>query len=148
MANANMTLSLPASLGSLAKLSNALYDFVAPFSLDPTMIYQVDLASSEAFTNIVKHAVNYDDNQNVMITLANDGHHLTLTLSDRGLAIPDDILQQWVTPPELSPDPLDQASWPEGGMGLILIRSVMDTVRYETSNGCNRLTLIKNLSRQ
>lgn len=146
MTNANATLCLPASLDSLAKLSNGLHDFVAPFSLDPALVYQLDLASSEAFSNIVRHAVNYDDTQNIIITLVNDGQHLTLTLTDPGLPIPQNILHQWGQPSELAPDPLNQTSWPEGGMGLILIQSMMDKVHYETANGRNRLTLTKNLS--
>ncbi|ATM78157.1 TPA: ATP-binding protein [Serratia fonticola] len=145
MTSANATLCLPASLNSLAQLSNELYGFVEPFSLDPALVYQLDLALSEAFTNIVRHAVNYDDTQNIMIDLTNEGHHLTLTLSDPGSPIPDNILHQWAQPPDLAPDPLDQTSWPEGGMGLILIQSVMDKVQYESVNGRNRLTLSKSL---
>ncbi|MFC0225098.1 ATP-binding protein [Serratia aquatilis] len=145
MANANTTLRLPASLASLAKLSEGLHDFVAPFSLDPAVVYQMDLASSEAFTNIVRHAVNYDANQNVIITLAIDGQQLTLTLSDPGLPIPAEVLQNSVKGPALSPDPCNPSGWPEGGMGLILIQSVMDDVQYETVNGLNRLTLSKSL---
>lgn len=146
MANTNTTLCLPASLSSLAQLSDQLYDFVAPLSLDPAVVYQVDLASTEAFTNIVRHAVNFDDSQTVIITLVNDGHHLILTLSDSGRAIPDDILQQWEDPAVFSADPQNPSSWQEGGMGLKLIQSVMDDVRYETGNGRNLLTLTKNLS--
>ncbi|CAI1084922.1 ATP-binding protein [Serratia fonticola] len=146
MTSANTTLCLPASLDSLAKLSNDLHDFVAPFSLDPALVYQLDLASSEAFSNIVRHAVNYDDTQSIVITLVNDGHRLTLTLSDTGLPIPENILQQWRQPSDLAPDPLNQTSWPEGGMGLILIQAIMDQVQYETANGRNRLALTKNLS--
>ncbi|MHA7846011.1 ATP-binding protein [Serratia sp. D1N4] len=146
MASVSTTLCLPASLGSLAELSNALYDFVAPFALDSAVVYQVDLASCEAFTNIVKHAVNYDDSQEVIISLTNDGHHLTLTLSDAGMAMPDEIRRELGHAPSLSPDPLVHSSWPEGGMGLILIQSMMDNVRYETENGRNILTLTKRLS--
>ncbi|WP_431225407.1 ATP-binding protein [Serratia sp. L9] len=117
MANTNTTLCLPASLSGLAQLSNQLHDFVAPLSLDPAVVYQVDLASTEAFTNIVRHAVNFDDSQTVIITLANDGHHLILTLSDSGRAIPDDILRQWGNPAVFSADPQSPSSWQEGGWG-------------------------------
>ncbi|WP_337262794.1 MULTISPECIES: ATP-binding protein [unclassified Serratia (in: enterobacteria)] len=146
MASVSTTLCLPASLGSLAELSNALYDFVAPFALDSALVYQVDLASCEAFTNIVKHAVNYDDSQNVIITLSNDGQQLMLTLADNGVAIPDEIRRELGHAPSFSPDPLVQSSWPEGGMGLLLIQSMMDNVSYQTENGRNILTLTKQLS--
>lgn len=143
MASVSTTLSLSASLESLAELSNILYDFVAPLTLDPALVYQVDLAACEAFTNIVKHAVNYDDSQQVIITLSHDEHCLTLTLSDAGIAIPDEILRDLGRSPGLSPDPLIDASWPEGGMGLILIKSIMDEVSFCTENGRNIMTLIK-----
>lgn len=146
MAIANTTLCLPASLASLATLSEGLHDFVAPFLLDPAVVYQMDLASSEAFTNIVKHAVNYDADQKVIITLGIDGQQLILTLSDPGLPIPADILRNSLRASALSPDPSNPSEWPEGGMGLILIQSVMDNVQYETVNGLNRLTLSKSLS--
>ncbi len=145
MASVNTALCLPASLESLEKLSDALRDFVAPFSLEPATVYQIDLAASEAFTNIVRHAVNYDDAQKVMMTLVHDGHQLILTFSDSGAPIPDDLLHRWAKRPELSPDPHDQSSWPEGGMGIILIHSVMDEVRYEIRGGRNQLTMIKRL---
>lgn len=143
MASVSTTLSLSASLGRLAELSNALYDFVAPLALDPALVYQVDLASCEAFTNIVKHAVNYDDNQRVIITFSHDNRCLTLTLSDTGMAIPDEVLRDLGRSPGLSLDPLIHSSWPEGGMGLILIQSMMDNVSYSTENGINIMTLIK-----
>lgn len=146
MASVSTTLCLPASLSSLAELSNALYDFVAPFALDSALVYQVDLASCEAFTNIVKHAVNYDDSQKVIITLSNDGQQLILTLADNGAAIPDEIQRELGHAPSFSLDPLVQSSWPEGGMGLILIQSMMDNVSYQTENGRNTLTLTKQLS--
>ncbi|WMT12678.1 ATP-binding protein [Serratia fonticola] len=143
MASLSTTLSLSASLSRLAELSNALYDFVTPLALDPALVYQVDLASCEAFTNIVKHAVNYDESQHVIITLSYDNHCLTLTLSDAGMAIPDDVLRGLRRSPGLSPDPLIHSSWPEGGMGLILIQSMMDDVSYSKENGRNIMTLIK-----
>lgn len=41
MASANTTLCLPASLDSLAKLSNELHDFVGPFSLVPALFFSL-----------------------------------------------------------------------------------------------------------
>lgn len=143
MASVSTTLCLSASLSRLAELSNALYDFVAPLALDPALVYQVDLASCEAFTNIVKHAVNYDDSQQVTVTLSHDNHCLTLMLADAGMEIPDDILRDLGGSSGLSPDPLIHSSWPEGGMGLILIQSMMDEVSYRKENGLNIMTLIK-----
>lgn len=145
MASVGITLCLPASLDSLAVLSNALSDFAAPLALDSALVYQVDLASCEAFTNIVKHAVNYDANQDVVIILSRDNHHLTLTLYDTGVAIPEEILRKLGCSASPSPDPLIDSTWPEGGMGLMLIQSLMDKISYQTENGRNILILTKHL---
>ena len=32
-----------------------------------------------------------------------------------------------------------------GGRGLMLVRKLMNEIRYEHSGGCNRLTLVKHL---
>jgi serine/threonine-protein kinase RsbW len=145
MGNGNITLCLPAALGSLTQLSRALHDFVAPLALDPALVFQVDLASCEAFTNIVKHAMNYDESQQVTVILSHDGDLLTLTLSDSGRAIPPHILREQEHAAFRAPDPRSQSSWPEGGMGMKLIRSMMDVVSYRTENGRNILILGKRL---
>ena len=43
-------------------------------------------------------------------------------------------------------DPTDVANLPEGGMGLHLIHSVMDEVRYHSEGGRNALTMRRRLA--
>lgn len=144
MASASIELQLAAALDSLEALSVALHQFVEPLSLDPAVVYQADLAASEALTNIIRHGVNHDSNQHVDIKLVYDGSCLRITLFDRGKQIPADILRALSHAPRTFPNPEVQESWPESGIGLILIYSMMDEVYYRSSDGSNELTLIKN----
>lgn len=144
MASASIELQLSAALDSLEVLSVALHQFVEPLSLDPAVVYQADLAASEALTNIVRHGVNYDNNQYVKVKLICDGSCLKMTLIDHGKQIPADILSTLSHAPRTFPNPEVQESWPENGIGLILIYSMMDEVYYHSSEGSNELTLIKN----
>jgi serine/threonine-protein kinase RsbW len=50
-------------------------------------------------------------------------------------------------PRELSFDATDLAALPEAGMGIAIVKSVMDTLQYETECGVNRLTATKRWTR-
>ena len=144
METATPTLRLGAALENLDTLSNAFQRFVAPFALDPAAIYQMDLAASEAFSNIVRHGVNYDVRHNVDVTMSLSADAIAVTLTDSGRPIPADILQAVADKQRSFPEPGSLESWPESGIGLILIYSMMDEVRYRSADGRNELILIKN----
>lgn len=147
MENSDITLCLPASLASLNKLSSALHDFVAPLSLRPESVYQLDLASCEALTNIIRHAFHYDEQQNIGIRLFNDGRQITLRLSDTGDRIPDVLLHQLGNKPFPAPDPAVETTWREGGMGLQLIHAMVDEMYYSSEEGVNTLILKKKIKK-
>ncbi|OKB68366.1 serine/threonine protein kinase [Serratia marcescens] len=144
METATTALRLGATLENLDALSSALQRFVAPFALDPAAIYQMDLAASEAFSNIVRHGVNHDGRQAVDVTMSLSAGALSLTLVDGGRPIPPEILQALAEKQRTFPESGTLESWPESGIGLILIYSMMDDVRYRSTAGRNELILIKN----
>lgn len=144
METATTALRLGATLENLETLSRALQRFVAPFALDPAAIYQLDLAASEAFSNIVRHGVDYDARQTIEVTMSISSGAITLTLIDTGRPIPADILQAVTDKQRSFPEPGALENWPESGIGLILIYSMMDKVRYRTADGRNELILTKN----
>ncbi|EEQ13252.1 Anti-sigma regulatory factor (Ser/Thr protein kinase) [Yersinia frederiksenii ATCC 33641] len=102
----------------------------------------MELALNEAFINIVKHGVNYDATQNVIIVMHYGNNQLAVTLQDKGKSIPAEFLQNksgLSHMPELSaPD-----SWPENGMGLMMMFNAVDDVSYKVKEGVNYLSLIK-----
>ncbi|WP_148877078.1 ATP-binding protein [Serratia marcescens] len=144
METATTALRLGATLESLETLSRAFQRFVAPFALDPAAVYQLDLAASEAFSNIVRHGVDYDARQTIEVTMSLSSGAITLTLIDTGRPIPADILQAVADKQRSFPEPGALENWPENGIGLILIYSMMDKVRYRTADGRNELILTKN----
>lgn len=54
-----------------------------------------------------------------------DGDELHIAIGDRGNQLTGEA-------PEPIFDPDDRASWPEGGMGLYLIRQLMTDVQYQS----------------
>lgn len=144
METATTALRLSATLENLDALSNAFQRFITPFSLDPAAIYQMDLAASEAFSNIVRHGVDHDNRQQIDVTMSLTAGAIALTIVDGGRPIPPAILRALADKQRSFPEPGDLESWPESGIGLILIYSMMDEVRYRSADGLNELVLIKN----
>jgi serine/threonine-protein kinase RsbW len=102
--------------------------------------YQIELATVEVCNNIVEHAYNESAGE-IFIELTLDESHLTLRFLDTGIPVPEALTQ----PPtfEFDADNLDKL--PEGGMGLYLIETIMDTREYSRLNNQNILTVTKQL---
>ena len=92
------------------------------------------LAVDEACSNVMRHAYGGRTDGEITLTVAANGDRIEFVLVDHG--------QCW------QPDQQPQRSLDEirpGGLGMYLMRSVMDEVRYgRTANG-NELFLAKSL---
>ena len=126
-----ISFEFPAEYKNLDKLVSRIKDNASVYS--DAFATEIELASSEAITNIIKHA--YHGNQgsvHVEIRLDEDG--MVLSFIDQG------------TPFDLSeiPEP-NYDLIQESGYGISIIRQIMDEYSYEpdTSQG-NRLRLKKN----
>ena len=99
---------------------------------------RIQLAVEEAVTNVVTHG--YDDSGgDVSIRLESSPAQIAITIIDAGAAFDPTTMP----PPDVTAD-LDHRKI--GGLGVHLIRSVMDEVRYARERDQNRLTLIKNFT--
>ncbi|MCK7478704.1 MAG: ATP-binding protein [Candidatus Moduliflexus flocculans] len=64
------------------------------------------------------------------------GKTIALSVLDSGVSFDPTLV-----PPPREPDPDDPSTWPEGGMGLPIIRAACDELHYVSDGGKNRLTL-------
>ncbi len=109
---------------------------IDPGSVAPEDIDMLDIALAEVFNNIVEHA--YQDTGHgqihVRVEMRDPGMHFTIW--DEGDPMPAGRL------PDGAPaDPgLDAHQQAEGGYGLYMIRQLARKLRYERSNGRNRLS--------
>ena len=140
----DVDLTLPAVPDSLAIASRALEAFAQPLPLGEEGLFPLDLALSEAFTNVIKHGYGYDASQQIQLLFRyqHDQRTLEVVLTDSGSPIPPVLLEQDKC---LNINPDDMDSWPENGMGLMFIRASVDEMRYDSQNGRNTLTLVKYL---
>lgn len=99
-------------------------------------IYSIQLATDEGVSNIIEHAYGGNSNAKLELTCVFEKNKLTITLLDHGKSF--DISK--VETPDIKTDLSNRKI---GGLGIYLMRKLMDEVRYETTKTGNVLTLIK-----
>lgn len=132
----SIALSTEATLPALRLLSAALRGVLDSWPLTEERRLLLELALVEAATNVARHAYRDGPPGPVTLVLVRRGSDLSLSVKDRGLSFDPAAVP---LPPE--PDPDDPSTWPEGGMGLPIIRAACDELRYRSEGGRNRLTL-------
>jgi anti-sigma regulatory factor (Ser/Thr protein kinase) len=100
-------------------------------------IYSLQLAADEAASNIIEHAYEGVSNADLDVSCDMYGDILTITMRDTGRPFDPSKVKQ----PNLKADLSERQI---GGLGLYLMRKLMDEVRYESNPRTgNLLTMIK-----
>ncbi len=129
------------SLTNLEGICDYVTDYARQAGLDEAEIYAVQLAVDEASTNIMEHGYGQECPNRIDVTceILEDG--LKVVIYDD--AAPFD--------PESVPEPELDVTLEEvkpRGLGIFLMRKMMDEVRYETTaDKGNTLTMIKRHAR-
>jgi serine/threonine-protein kinase RsbW len=124
-------------------LINSACRFVA---LDETEAYQMELCVVEAVNNAIRHAYDEQAGHEVAVSLAIFPGRLEFSVADRGSPISEDVLavlRREASAMDCDPFALDQ--FPKGGLGLEIMREVMDQVDYESGGGVNCLRMTKRI---
>jgi len=103
-------------------------------------IGKIILAVDEACTNIIKHAYKYSPEGEIKIIITFDGNKLVISIIDHGNHFDPNVIPE----PDIKEYYKQKKS---GGLGMFLIKKLMDEVVYSTTTGnMNQVTLIKYLS--
>jgi serine/threonine-protein kinase RsbW len=131
-----MQRSFKRNLGSLESLFEFIGDFAGRECLGEDAVFAVNLAVEELFTNMVKYGGGAGE---VSIDLSVCGGDLVILLDHAGADEFDPTEAADVDPEQ----PLAERT--TGGIGLHLVRRVMDSVTYEHRDGAAHLRLTKHL---
>jgi len=105
--------------------------------LDAKQIYAVQLATDEACTNIIEHAYEGRENEQIEITCNVQDDGLIIILRDHGKSFDPDAVGE----PNLTADLSNRQL---GGLGVYMIRRLMDEIHFESSpESGNILTMLK-----
>lgn len=97
-------------------------------------VFQLNLALEEAFVNVVDYAYPGKNGMPVQLNMDGTGETLTFTLIDEGEPFDPTTLDE----PDTS---LSVEERPIGGLGVFLVKQIMDEVRYERQGNRNILTM-------
>ncbi|MFH0738413.1 MAG: ATP-binding protein [Candidatus Omnitrophota bacterium] len=124
-----------------AKIENleAMFRFIRKAAqaqgFDEKKVSQVQLAAEEALVNVIKYAYP-DKSGDLEINCNNKEGSLEIEISDSG--IPFDPLS--LPEPDIH-SPMEKRKI--GGLGIFMLRKIMDEVKYKREDNRNILTLIK-----
>lgn len=130
-------LKIPAKLERMDDVLAFVDTVIDPYDPTPQVSMQLRMAMEELYVNIAHYAYQTDDGWAEIRGSVENGV-ATFTLIDAG--VPFDPLAK--------PDPDITLSAEErqiGGLGIYMVKSTMDEVTYEYSNGCNQLTIRKHM---
>jgi serine/threonine-protein kinase RsbW len=123
---------------------SAIRDFIASAArvvgINEDAVENIMLAVDEACSNIIKHAYKSDPDGEIKILLEFSNGKFMVTIQDKGISFE----------PDLIPEPDLQKYYRQrriGGLGMYLMKSLMDEVEYISIPGkYNKVLLTKNVS--
>ena len=124
-------------MGAAAQLAQ---DFGARHGLASVVIHDLCVAFDEALSNVVKYGYRDDKRHEICVRLEIAGMDVVAEVVDDG--IPFDPLS---APPPYLEGGLDER--PIGGLGIYLLRQLMDEVHYVRRGNQNVLVMKKRISR-
>jgi anti-sigma regulatory factor (Ser/Thr protein kinase) len=101
-------------------------------------VFEINLALDELFTNIISYGFNDRSEHAIQVRIAADDGMLTITVEDDG--VPFNPIAR--AEPRL---PATVEDCTIGGLGIYLIKNLMDDIRYRRRQDKNVLTLKKRI---
>lgn len=134
----NMEARFPGTLESLPLLHDAVARFCGGQAVRPDAAFKIDLALEEVFSNIVRHGYGDGRPHEIAVRIERLRGRVRIQVDDDGR--PFDPLR---APEADVAAPLDERR--PGGLGIHLVRRLLDQIRYQRRPDGNRLILVKRL---
>lgn len=118
------TINLPRDASSIRFARNIVGSTMAQLGIDPDCVYDVEVAVTEACTNVLKHAQGARDEYEVEFTI--DPRRASIRIKDTGRGFDTSSLAD---AHEDAPD-LHLDLTEEGGRGIMLMRALVDELEF------------------
>lgn len=139
-------LTLKNDLEEVAILNAFVKDVMTRLNISSSLAGKLRLAVEEAVVNVMEYAYMREGTVNIRVTCSkvNDTcstancRHLKFVITDTGVPFnPTEVVAADTT--------LSAEERPIGGLGILLVRELMDSINYERTDGKNILTLTKTI---
>jgi serine/threonine-protein kinase RsbW len=130
------SISVPASTAYISAVRDFVGLYANQFGFNDREVDEIRLAVDEAYTNVIKHAYQYDENQRVLISIGAVSDEFWISITDQGKAFNPELYSE--------PDIKERIRLKKrGGVGVYLIRKLMDAVEYSNMGGTNEIRMTK-----
>ena len=134
-------LTLKNDVRQLKELHDFLKSVGETLGLDASMTRNIRLAVEEAVVNVMDYAYPAGKEGEISVKAMSNSKSLKLIITDTGVAFnPTEAAKADTT--------LSAEDRPVGGLGILLVRELMDSINYERIDGKNILTLKKKINHQ
>ncbi|HMV28309.1 MAG TPA: ATP-binding protein [Anaerolineales bacterium] len=128
--------TFPAKFEFLDEIRDTVAEIARSGGFSEKTIYSLQLAADEAASNIIEHAYEGVSNATLYMTCDMKGDEIVITMRDTGKSFNPTTVKE----PNLKADLSERQI---GGLGVYLMRKLMNTVHYESSKSGNLLTMTK-----
>ena len=125
-------------ISEISKLAIFIEELGEELNLTPDLVFNLNLVLEEAVSNVILYAYPEGETQEISLSVNLTDNNLVFLLTDSGKEFD----------PTQAPDADVTLSAEEreiGGLGIFLIRQIMNKVEYQRIEGKNVLTLGKDL---
>ena len=122
----------------LSRVAEFVEGICDELELDMHVAMKLQLAIEEMVTNVIFYAYPQGTSADITLTAESDGKELTFVLSDSGK--PFDPTAK--SDADIDVNPMDRE---QGGMGILIVKNIMNEVSYQRLGDTNLLTMKKKL---
>ena len=125
-------------VGELEKVNAFIEEIGEELQLDMELLMNLNLVMEEMVSNVIFYAYPEGKTADIELTAECTGHTLTFVLSDKGREF-DPTMKEDI---DTATDPADREL---GGLGIYIVKNIMNEVTYQRLEGKNLLTMKKDI---
>lgn len=133
----NYSLRLPSQTDNLELIRNFVAGVAKKVGFDAEDVNKVELAIDEACTNVIEHAYENDESQDIDVAIQINYDKFSIVVTDKGKTF---------SPKDISMPDMGRylAELRVGGLGIYLMKTLMDEVEYHSEPGVgNEVRMVK-----
>ena len=126
-------------ISEISKLATFIGELSEELNFTPELNFNLNLVLEEAISNVILYAYGKEEQKEISLVAYLSDNNLVFVLTDSGMEFdPTKVPDADVT--------LSAEEREIGGLGIYLIRQIMNTVEYQRIDGKNVLTMRKELN--
>lgn len=137
----SMKITLRNEIEEIGRMTSFVEEVCERKNAGPKDSFNIRLALEEAVTNVIMYAFPQGETHEFDLTVKEEGDRLTFIITDSGKEFDPTAAAE----PDIT---LSAEERPIGGLGIFLIRRIMDSVEYRREDGRNVLTMVKTLNKE